>query len=308
MTGAGATATLAGELERLSGIKVRTDVALAKMTTFKIGGPAALVVTPETEEGLAEAMPRLVESGLPLFIFGNGSNLLVSDAGFPGIVVRVGSALGGIAAEGPDRLRIGAGALWSRVLRQLVQDGWTGLEFGAGIPGTLGGAIATNAGTRGGETADRLVDVRGVDRAGAVRTLAKADIPFVYRNGALPDGFVVTSTRFAVERDDPAKVEATIRGYQAERRRDQPEREPSAGCIFKNPPGKSAGRMIDQAGLKGTAEGGAIVSPVHGNFIINQGGATAADVLRLVDRIRERIRAEFATELEMEVRLLGFPS
>lgn len=304
----GTTATLAGELEKLPGVKVRTDVLLGKLTTFKIGGPAALVVTPETEAGLAETMPRLVESGLDLFILGNGSNLLVSDAGFPGIVVRVGSALGEIQADGPDRLRIGAGALWSRVLRQLVHDGWTGLEFGAGIPGTIGGAVATNAGTRGGETAGRLVDVRGVDRGGAVRTLARADIPFVYRNGPLPDGFVVTSARFAVERADPAAVEATIRGYQAERRRDQPEREPSAGCVFKNPPGMSAGRMIDQAGLKGTREGGAVISPVHGNFIINEGGATAADVLRLVDRIRERILAEFGQTLEMEVRLLGFPS
>ena len=304
----GATATFVGELDRVSGIKVRTDVPLAKMTTFKIGGPAPVVVTPETEEGLAAVMPRLVESGMEIFIFGNGSNLLVADEGFPGIIVRVGSALGALENAGPDRLRIGAGALWSRVLRHVMQEGWTGLEFGAGIPGTLGGAVATNAGTRGGATADRLLEVRGVDPSGAVRTLTKAEIPFVYRNGPLPDGFVVTSTLFEVGREDPAKVEATIRGYQAERRRDQPEREPSAGCIFKNPPGQSAGRLIDQAGLKGMREGGAIISPVHGNFIINQGGATSADVLRLVERIRERIRAEFGTELEMEVRLLGFAS
>ena len=304
----GATATLASELEKIPGLKVRTDVALGKITTFKIGGPAAIVVTPETEEALIQVAPRLRDCGLPLFIMGNGSNILVSDAGFDGVVLRIGSSLGAIENAPGDRLRIGAGAMWSRVLRYVVEEGWTGLEFGAGIPGTLGGAIATNAGTRGGQTSDRLVEVRGVDLDGHVRTLARSDIPFVYRNGPLPEGFAVTSTLFQVAREDKAKIEETIRRYQAERRRDQPEREPSAGCIFKNPPGASAGRMIDQAGLKGTREGAAVVSPVHGNFIINEGGATARDVLRLAERLRERVLSEFGIELELEVRLVGLPS
>lgn len=303
----GGTATLLAELERIAGLKVRADVPLARLTTFKIGGPAAAVVTPETEEALAAALALLGDSDLPRFVLGNGSNLLVADAGFPGVVVRVGSALGAIEDAGPDRLRIGAGSLWSRVLRHVAKEGWTGLEFGAGIPGTLGGAVATNAGTRGGETADRLVEVRGVDAEGKIRTLARNEIPFVYRDGPLPDGFVVTSTLFDVAREDPAKVDGTIRRYQAERRRDQPEREPSAGCIFKNPPGNSAGRLIDQAGLKGTREGGAVISPIHGNFIINEGGATSADVLRLVERIRERVLATAGVALELEVRRVGFP-
>jgi UDP-N-acetylmuramate dehydrogenase len=302
----GTTATLAAELERIEGLKVRTDVPLAKLTTFKIGGPAAVVVTPESEDALVRAMPRLAESGLPVLVLGNGSNVLVSDAGFPGVVVRVGSALGAIETLPPDRLRIGAGAMWSRVLRHVVQEGWTGLEFGAGIPGTLGGAVATNAGTRGGETADHLLEVRGVGPDGVARTLARSDIPFVYRNGPLPPGFVVTSVVCAVAREDPAKVDATIRGYQAERRRDQPEREPSAGCMFKNPKGESAGRLVDRAGLKGMKQGGAIVSPVHGNFIINEESATADDVLRLVDVVREKVRAMFGVDLELEVRLVGF--
>ena len=131
-------------LREVLGDDVRFDEPMRRHTTLKIGGPAALVVTPESEEALVAAMPRIVESGLPVFVMGNGSNLLVSDAGFPGVVIRIGSALGDVAAEGPDRLRIGAGAMWSRVLRSLVQEGWTGLEFGAGIPGTLGGAVATH--------------------------------------------------------------------------------------------------------------------------------------------------------------------
>jgi UDP-N-acetylmuramate dehydrogenase len=299
------TVSLATRLEEISGIKVRTEVPLARLTTFKIGGPAAVVVTPETIDGLKETMKVLAEGEAPMFILGNGSNLLVADAGYDGVVIRIGSALGAIAAEGDDKVRIGAGALWSVVLRFIQKEGWTGLEFGAGIPGTLGGAISTNAGTRGGETFDSLIEITGVDRTGEVRTLAKDSIPHRYRSSDLPEHFVVTETAFRVAREDPAKISERVRGYQAERRRDQPEREPSAGCIFKNPPGGSAGKLIDVAGLKGEHEGAAVISPIHGNFIINQGGATASDVLRLVDRIRERIKQEYSIDLELEVRKLG---
>ncbi|MBZ0269882.1 UDP-N-acetylmuramate dehydrogenase [bacterium] len=302
----GTMATLADALEGVPGLRVRRGVPLARLTTFKIGGPAEVLVTPDTVDGLAAGMRLLADAGGPIAILGNGSNLLISDEGVAGTVVRVGSALGGIEVAAPDRLRIGAGTLWSKVLRFVMNEGWTGLEFGAGIPGTIGGAVATNAGTRGGETADRLVEVEGVTAAGHVVTLPRAEIPFRYRRGELPAGFVVTAVTFAVEREDPGKVDETVRAYQAERRRDQPEREPSAGCIFQNPPGESAGRLIDHAGLKGTTEGGAIVSTVHGNFIINQGGATAADVRRLIERIRERVLAEAGISLELEVRLVGF--
>lgn len=298
-------ASLAADLEAIPGLRVRTDFELARLTTFKIGGPVSVLVTPESEEALAAAMGPVLDSGQPVAILGNGSNLLIADAGFPGVVLRVGSSLGGVTPDGDAVLRVGAGSLWSKVLHFLQKEGWTGLEFGAGIPGTVGGAVATNAGTRGGETADRLLDVRGVGPDGEIRTIARDDIPFVYRKGPLPEGFVVMSIRFSAERADPERITTTIQGYQAERRRDQPEREPSAGCMFKNPPGQSAGRLIDEAGLKGITEGAAIVSRVHGNFIINQGGATSDDVLRLVNRIRERILAEHGVELELEVRLVG---
>lgn len=300
------TDALALDLERIAGLKVRTEVPLGRLTTFKIGGPAAVLVTPESVEALAEVQRRVRDAEVASFVLGNGSNLLVSDAGFDGVVIRVGSALGGIEPVGTDRLRVGAGTMWSRVLRRVMNEGWTGLEYGAGIPGTMGGAVATNAGTRGGQTADALVEVELVDRDGEARCVGARELAFRYRGCDLPDGAVVTSCLVAVAREDPAKVTETIRRYQAERRRDQPEREPSAGCIFKNPPGESAGRLIDQAGLKGLTVGGALVSPVHGNFLINRGGATASDVLELVERIRERIRAERGIELELEVRLVGF--
>jgi len=300
------TDTLALDLESIPGLKVRTDVPLGRLTTFKIGGPAAVLVTPESVEALAEAQRRVRDAGIPSFVLGNGSNLLVSDAGFDGVVIRVGSALGDFEPVGPDRMRVGAGTMWSRLLRRVMNEGWTGLEYGAGIPGTIGGAVATNAGTRGGQTSDNLVEAELVDRDGEVRRAPAADLGLRYRGSDLPEGAVVTSCLFAVAREDPVTVTATVKRYLAERRRDQPEREPSAGCIFKNPPGESAGRLIDQAGLKGLSVGGAIVSPVHGNFVINRGGATASDVMELVERIRERILAEHGIELEMEVRRVGF--
>ncbi|MGH2570340.1 MAG: UDP-N-acetylmuramate dehydrogenase [bacterium] len=300
------TAALSSELEKIPGLRVRTGVELARLTTFKVGGPAAVLATPETAESL-QALQKIVgDSGTPLFILGNGSNVLVADEGFDGVVVRIGSALGGIEVAAPDRIRIGAGTLWSKVLRFAGKEGWTGFEFGAGIPGTLGGACATNAGTRGGETADRLLEVVGVDAAGEIRALRAADLGFRYRGCDLPDGFIVTGTLFSAERGDPARIEETVRGYQAERRRDQPEREPSAGCIFKNPKGASAGKLIDLAGLKGEREGAAVVSPVHGNFIINTGGATAVDVLKLIDRVRERVLAAHGVTIELEIRKMGF--
>jgi UDP-N-acetylmuramate dehydrogenase len=300
------TASLASHLESIEGIKVRTDVPLARLTTFKIGGPAAVLVTPESTDALQRAMRVIADSEVEVFILGNGSNVLISDEGFDGVVIRIGSALGAIRLDAPDTLRIGGGCLWSGVLRYIQKEGWSGLEFGAGIPGTLGGAIATNAGTRGGQTFDALVEVTGVSKDGAVMVLAKSEIPHRYRCGDLPERFVVTETAFRVRAEDPARISEVVRTYQAERRRDQPEREPSAGCIFKNPPGASAGKMIDLSGLKGESEGSALVSPVHGNFIINTGGATSSDVLRLAERLRERVRRDHGVELEMEVRLVGF--
>jgi UDP-N-acetylmuramate dehydrogenase len=300
------TAALSSELEKIPGLRVRTGVELARLTTFKVGGPAAVLATPDTAESLRALQKIAGDSGTPLFVLGNGSNVLVADEGYDGVVVRIGSALGGIDVAAPDRIRIGAGTLWSKVLRFAGKEGWTGFEFGAGIPGTLGGAVATNAGTRGGETADRLLEVVGVDAAGEIRTLQAADLRFRYRGCDLPDGFIVTGTLFSAERGDPARIEETVRGYQAERRRDQPEREPSAGCIFKNPKGASAGKLIDLAGLKGEREGAALVSPVHGNFIINTGGATAVDVLKLIDRLQARVLAAHGVAIELEIRKVGF--
>jgi UDP-N-acetylmuramate dehydrogenase len=298
--------SLSEVLTEIPGLKVRTNVPIARFTTFKVGGPARVVVTPESVEALSAALRALEDADVPTYIMGNGSNLLVSDAGFDGVILRIGSSLGGIERVGPDALRVGAGTMWGKVLRFSTKEGWTGLEFGTGIPGNLGGAVATNAGTRGGDTGTALIEATIVTRGGDVRTLSHDDLAFRYRRSELPEGAVVVDVLLRAHPGDPELIAQTIRGYQAERRRDQPEREPSAGCIFQNPPGKSAGKLIDEAGLKGTGEGGAIISPVHGNFIINRGGATASDVLRLIDRIRARIRAEYGIELDLEVRKVGF--
>ncbi|MDP6802343.1 MAG: UDP-N-acetylmuramate dehydrogenase [Gemmatimonadota bacterium] len=305
-TGAVKPCPLADQLSGLPDLMVRTGVLLNRLTTLRIGGPADILVTPQTLEGLATLRAHLTEADETVLVLGNGSNLLVADAGFEGVVVRVSGTLGGMALVEPGVLEIGAGSPWGSILREAARAGWAGLEFGAGIPGTWGGAVATNAGTRAGQTSDVLISVTGVDREGAVRTLPARDLSMAYRECRLPDGFIIASGRVAVEEDDPERVGAAIEELWARRRRDQPDRARSAGCMFKNPPGESAGRLIDQAGLKGATEGGACVSREHGNFLINRNGeATASDVLRLIERIRERVVAVHGVELELEVKLVG---
>jgi UDP-N-acetylmuramate dehydrogenase len=292
-------------LTEIPGLEVGSEVPLSRLTTFRIGGPAALVVSPESAEALRAAVRIVREAGVPTLALGNGSNVVIADAGFDGVVWWIGSSLTGITAAAPDRLRIAAGTSWTQVMRFLTTEGWRGLEFAAGIPGTIGGAIPTNAGCRGSQTSDHALEIVGVNRDGEFETLGKEVVRFRYHGATLPPGFVVTDVLFAAERGNPQEIAAVVQENLMARRRNHPEREPSAGCIFKNPPGVSAGKLIDLAGLKGEAVGGAVVSPVHGNFFVNRGGATCADVLRLIALVRERVFAEFGVELELDVRLLG---
>lgn len=299
------TAGLDQALSEIAGLRVGSEVPLARLTTFRIGGPAALVVSPESVEALQAAMRVVSEAGVATLALGNGSNVVVADAGFDGVVWWIGSSLAGVTVAASDRLRIAAGTSWTQVMRFVAAEGWRGLEFAAGIPGTIGGAIPTNAGCRGSQTSDHALEIVGMKPGGEIETLAKEELNFRYHAATLPPGFVVTEVLFALERGDPQRIAAVIQENLMARRRNHPEREPSAGCIFKNPPGVSAGKLIDLAGLKGEAVGGAVVSPVHGNFFVNRGGATAADVKRLIELVRERVFTEFGTELELDVRLVG---
>jgi UDP-N-acetylmuramate dehydrogenase len=299
------TISVATALSEIAGLEVGSAVPLSRLTTFRIGGPAAIVVTPQSAGALRDAVRIVREAELPALALGNGSNVVMPDAGFDGVVWWIASSLAGIEVVAPDRLRIAAGTSWAQVMRFVTAEGWHGLEFAAGIPGTIGGAVPTNAGSRGGQTSDRTVEVVGVNRAGELETLASEAVGFRYHGAELPEDFVVTEVLFAVEPGDPQRIAAVVQENLMARRRNHPEREPSAGCIFKNPPGVSAGKLIDLAGLKGEAVGGAVVSPVHGNFFVNRGGATSADVVRLIARVRERVFEEFGVELELDVRLMG---
>jgi UDP-N-acetylmuramate dehydrogenase len=279
------------------------DAPLAPRTAIKVGGPADLLVRPADPDALAELLRAVRELGVPLAVLGGGANTLVADAGVRGVVLRLPPELAPESADG-ERLVLGGGAPTSRLWTRGHALGLVGMEFIAGIPGTLGGAVAMNAGTRAGEMKDVVarVELATAEGAGFVeaRTLA-----FGYRTCRLPEGAVVTRVELALRRGD---VEASARRMQedrARRRATQPLDLPTFGSTFTNPPGDFAGRLVEAAGLKGHRVGNATWSPLHANFVSNLGGATARDVLALVSLARARVKERFGIVLEPEVRLLG---
>jgi UDP-N-acetylmuramate dehydrogenase len=240
-------------------------------------------------------------------VIGKGSNLLVSDRGFQGVVVRLRGGLAEVSTdEGGGTLSAGGGAANRRVLDRCTSEGLGGLEFLAGIPGTAGGAVATNAGASGRDTGAVLREVELLNEAGETETVPAGAMAFSYRSSGLPRGAVVTRVRFEVRREEPGTVKARIDRNLEGRRRSQPLRFPSAGSVFRNPPEAPAWRLVDEAGLRGKRIGGAEISPIHANFIVNLGGATAEDVLSLVDLAREAVLQRTGIELEPEIRTVGF--
>jgi UDP-N-acetylmuramate dehydrogenase len=268
-------------------------VLMRELTTLKVGGPAELWEV-EDEAGLREA------TAAPYRVIGAGSNLLVSDAGVPGRVVRLGRAFNGIAAfTGAPDVWLGAATPLPGLVRRAQRLGLSGLEGLLGVPAVLGGAVAMNAGTRFGEMSDTLQEVE-LFVGGCVERVPAARLALSYRHAELPEGAVVLRARLRLSPSDPAAVEARMREVDAARK-GQPKIK-SAGCAFKNPPGDSAGRIIDAAGLKGLRVGDAMVAQEHGNFIVNLGNATARDVCELLQRINERL----PVPLELEWRPWGF--
>lgn len=271
-------------------VPARFDHPLAPYTTLKVGGPAEFFVEPRTPEELARVVHAARECDVPWRVLGSGANLLVRDEGVPGAVLRL-TRLG--RREG---LHVEAGYSLPRLVKETVSEGLAGLECLAGVPATIGGAVAMNAGGRHGELASAVRSVDVLTPEGAVRTLRGADVGFRYRGTALGRA-VVLAADFDL-RPEPAARER----YEAilgDKKRSQPLGSPNAGCMFKNPPGDHAGRLIDQCGLKGERVGRARVSRKHANFIVNEGGATAGDILGLIDRIRRKV----PVPLELEVLL-----
>jgi UDP-N-acetylmuramate dehydrogenase len=295
--------------------RVRCDIPLAPFTTFKVGGPADYLVEARDASDLVAVMAVAARAGVPVTVLGGGSNVLVSDAGIRGVVVRVRG--GAIGAESAGRVRADAGATLNALVRWTIGRGLAGLEAWAGTPGTVGGAIVGNAHYRGRSIGDAVESVRLVGEDGSIGDVPSGAMEFAYDRSRLHrTGELVLSVLFAlIPGQDPAVLRETARRSLAERKRTQPLDVPSAGCVFQNPDPAvdpvpegipaSAGALIDRAGLKGCAIGGARVSPVHANFIVNEGGASAADIRRLIDRCRGDVRARFGVTLREEIRYLG---
>lgn len=283
----------------------RTQEEMRLHTTFRIGGPAELFVTPESEAALCRAVEACRAADLPYQIVGNGSNLLVSDEGIEGAVIAVGEGLDGVEPV-PGGLRAGAGVRLSSLCRAAQAQGLSGLEFAFGIPGTLGGGLFMNAGAYGGELAQVVRRVRVLTREGELRTREAAQCAFGYRHSAFMDnGDVILAAELALTPDDPAAIEARMQTYLQRRKEKQPLEYPSAGSVFRRPAGHYAGALIERSGLKGARVGGAQVSEKHAGFIINCGGATAGDVRALIEQIQRKVRQDSGVELECEVRFIG---
>jgi len=292
-------------LRTACGDRVRRSFSMAPLTTFRIGGPAALYLEPESDDDLVAAGNAIAASGLPFMLIGKGSNLLVSDEGFPGIVLRLGRGYRWAAREG-NRLRAGGSMPLPALSGVALRHGLAGLAFGVAIPATVGGAVRMNAGAHGRSMSDVVASVQVVHlQDGRAESIPGADAGFAYRHTSLPEDVVVTGVTVTLEPGDPAAIRAEMDAARDWRRRTQPLAEPNCGSVFKNPPDDHAARLIEAAGLKGHRVGGAQVSTKHANFIVADPGARAADVLALIRVVQDAVEAAAGTRLEPEVHLVG---
>jgi UDP-N-acetylmuramate dehydrogenase len=286
--------------------RVAFDVPLARHTALRIGGPADAFAEPAHREELLRLLRLCASAGAPHHVLGSGFNTLVLDGGIEGVVIHLGR-FRGLEEKPAGALRIEAGVSHAALVNHCIKHGFAGLEFGAGIPGTVGGWIAMNAGIGVREVKDALVDAEVASADGArLEALAAHELRPHYRGlGGLAPGAVIVSTLLRVTPADPGAVRAEVERQRARRAETQPLDLPSCGSVFKNPAGDFAGRLIEAAGLKGLRVGGAEISALHANFILNRGGARAADVLALIERAQGAVRDRFGVTLEPEVRLVG---
>lgn len=285
-------------------VAVQQHIPLDKYTTLRVGGPADFFAEPASEEELSVLLDAAKEAGVPVLLMGNGSNLLVRDGGFRGLVIRLGKAFSRIEPW-EHGLKAQAGALLSSLACEAANASLTGLEFAQGIPGTVGGGVYMNAGAYGGELGHCIESVTVLDH-GAVRQIPGGEMRFGYRHSrAMEEKWIVLGARFRLEKGDKEQIDAAMRDYAARRKEKQPLNYPSAGSFFKRPEGHFAGALIEKAGLKGEQVGGARVSEKHAGFLINAGGASASDFLKLMKLVQEKVQAESGVLLEPEVRVVG---
>lgn len=288
---------------------VRYQVPMAELTTLKVGGPAQALVLPADTAEVVLLVNGCRREDIPWCVVGGGSNLLVADEGFPGLVIVLGRDFSGIRLRGKDScgrtlVEVEAGCRLARLLNWCQDKGFSGLEFAVGIPGTVGGAVVMNGGAWGREVKDVLSSLTWLS-SGVVTSRDRAGLDFGYRCWRRPADAVVLAAIFAFTTEDSAKIGAVCREYVAARRRKQPVAHGVAGSFFKNPEAVAAGKLIEDAGLKGARIGGAEVSEVHANFIVNTGEATTGDIIKLMKLVQERVWAEHQIWLEPEVHFIG---
>lgn len=287
--------------------RLTAGARLGDITWFRVGGPAEVLFAPADEADLAYALSRL-PSEVPVFTLGLGSNLLVRDGGVPGVVVRLGRGFGEVKAMPDHRLVAGTALPDVKVARAAADAGISGLAFYRGIPGSIGGALRMNAGAHGRETKDCLVSARAVDRQGNVHVLDNAAMGFTYRHSDVPNDWIFTEATYAGEPGATADIQKAMEEVADYREKNQPIKERTGGSTFKNPPGSSAWKLVDAAGCRGFRVGGAKVSEMHCNFLINDQNATAEDVERLGETVRARVKAQSGVTLEWEIIRIGEPT
>jgi UDP-N-acetylmuramate dehydrogenase len=296
------------ELRRIAGFKVKVAEPLARYTTMKIGGPADYFIEAQTETALASLLPLLNRRGTPSCLLGNGSNVLISDRGIRGAVIRLAGEFKRVEWDDTEqtvRVQVGAACAVTQLVREAARRGYAGLEFAEGIPGSMGGALLMNAGAYGSEF-EKIVDqVEGISRDGERVRLNRAEMTFTYRDSHVPTGMVVTRVRLRLRKEEAIQVSSKVRELVSKRKSSQPSGHPNSGSMFRNPPGDFAGRLIEAVGLKGKRIGQAQISERHANFIVNLGGAKAQDVHDLMELARAKVGQQFGVELVPEVRLLG---
>lgn len=288
------------------GCNYTENESMSEHTTFRIGGPADLFVVPTTVEGLAAVVSACNKEGIYCFILGNGSNVLVSDKGIRGVVVSTAACLNNIELIGAYEIKCGAGVKLSRLSDLACENSLTGAEFAWGIPGTVGGAVYMNAGAYDGEMKDILVSCEYLTPDGELRTMLADEMDLSYRHSAFSEnGCVIVSATVRLKAGDKGEIRAKMDDFMCRRKSKQPLEFPSAGSTFKRPVGGFAAALIDECGLKGYSVGGAQVSEKHAGFVINKGGATCFDVMRLVEHIKKEVFLNKSIKLECEIRVIG---
>ena len=285
--------------------QIYVDEPLSKHTTFRVGGAADYFVLPEKTEEVRELVALCRKVHMPYYILGNGSNLLVSDKGYRGLIIQIYKNMSEIQAT-EEMIRAQAGALLSRVGNVALEEGLTGFEFAAGIPGTVGGAVVMNAGAYGGEMKDILYRVTVLTPEGKIKTLKKEELELGYRTSVIAKkNYIVLEAEYRLQKGDKADIRSRMNELKEKRTSKQPLEYPSAGSTFKRPEGYFAGKLIQDAGLRGFQAGGAQVSEKHCGFVINKDNATAADITELIKQVSEKVMQEFGVQLEPEVKRLG---